>query len=99
MTDSIDIYLCYTKMLNCSNKKTCLLVTRRSPIIRGLNVTDVVSGRTLQRAVAPHLRKQAAWYMERITHSCTSSQNGATGISIIAYRLRFPATARLSSPL
>lgn len=86
-------------MLNRLNKKTCHLVTRRSPIIRGLNIMDVVSGRTLQHAVAPHLRKQAAWYMGRITHSCTSSQNGAMDISIIAYHLRFPATARLSRPL
>lgn len=74
-------------------------MTRRSPIIRGLNITDVVSGRTLQRVAVPHLRKQAAWCMGRITRSCTSGQNGATGISIMAFRLRFPGLARLSSPL
>lgn len=74
-------------------------MTRRSPIICGLNITDVVSGRTLQRAAVPHLRKQAAWYMGCITRSCMSGQNGARGISIMAFRLRFPGPARLSSPL
>lgn len=46
-------------------------------IIRGLNVTKVVSRQALQYAAVPHLRKQAARYMGRITRSCTSGQNGA----------------------
>lgn len=93
------MYIYIALILDHLSKETCLLMTRRSPIIRGLNITDVVSGRTLQHAAAPLLRKQAAWYMGRITRSCTSGQNGATGISIMAFRLRFPGTARLSSSL
>jgi len=72
---------------------------RHSQITRGLNITDVLSRRTLQHAVAPHLGKQAARYTRRITRSCTSGQNGAAAISIMAFHLRFPVAAELSSQL
>jgi len=72
---------------------------RHSPITRGLNIAHVISRRTLQHAVAPHLRKQTARYTRHITRSCTSGQNGAAAISIMAFHLRFPAAAELSSQL
>jgi len=80
-------------------KKKHPSAARHSPITRGLNIADVVSRRTLQHAVAPHLRKQAARYTRHITRSCTSGQNGAAAISIMAFHLRFPAPAELSSQL
>lgn len=56
----------------------------------------VVSRRTLQCTTVPHFRKQAARCMGRITRRCTSGQNGAAYISIMAFRLRFPRAAELS---
>lgn len=80
-------------------KKGFLTTQDVASITRRLNVTDIVSRQTQQRASVPHLRKQAARYMGRITRSCTSGQNGAAaGVSIMAFRLRFPG-AELSGRL